>query len=92
MIDYKKIAEEALKKANKGKQLNEGVVYPEGMAERMHPKLEEDLVKRTHSLGAHPIFPEGDESSFEEKIIGKRFNEVTNRLKSNVRNDVFGKG
>lgn len=81
MIDYKKIAEEALKKANKGKQLNEGVVYPEGMAERMHPKLEEDLVKRTHSLGAHPIFPEGDESSFEEKIIGKRFNEVTNRLK-----------
>jgi hypothetical protein len=81
MSNYRKIVESALKKANKTKTLNESVLYPEGMSERMHPKLEEDLLKRTHSLGKHPIFPEGDESSFEEKIMGERFKEVTTRCK-----------
>ena len=81
MSDYRKIAEAALKKAKQGKRLNESVVYPEGLTERMHPKLEEDLVNRTHSLGNHPIFPEGDETTFEQKVIGKRFSEVANRLK-----------
>lgn len=84
MSDYKKLAEEALKKAKLGmvkKTINESVLYPEGITERMHPKLEEDLVNRTTSLGKHPIFPEGDESNFEEKIMGERFNEVSKRYK-----------
>lgn len=81
MSDYKKIAENALKKANKGKLLNESVMYPEGMSERMHKKLEEDLLNGNHSLGKHPIFPEGDESTFEEKIMGERFSEVAKRYK-----------
>ena len=81
MSDYKKIAENALKRANKGKTLNESVVYPEGMSERMHKKLEEDLLNGNHSLGKHPVFPEGDEAMFEEKIMGERFSEVAKRYK-----------
>ena len=81
MSNYRKIVESALKKANKTKTLNESVLYPEGMSERMHPRLEEDLLNRTHSLGKHPIFPEGDESTFEEKIMGERFKEVATRCK-----------
>ena len=82
MSDYRKIAEEALRKARLGKKtINESVLYPEGLAERMHPKLEDDLAKHSHSLGKHPIFPEGDESSFEEKIMGERFNDVTKHYK-----------
>lgn len=81
MNNYRKIVEDALKKSKKKAMLNESVVYPEGITERMHEKLEEDLVKRNHSLGNHPIFPEGDESTFEEKIMGERFTEVVNRYK-----------
>ena len=87
MSDYKKIAEEALKKSKLGKQvgtskpLNESVLYPEGLTERMHPQLESDLRERKHSLGNHPVFPEGQESSFEEAIMGERFNEVAKRYK-----------
>jgi len=82
MSDYRKIAEEALRKARLGKKtINESVLYPEGLTERMHPKLEDDLANRSHSLGKHPIFPEGDESSFEEKIMGERFNDVTKHYK-----------
>ena len=85
MSDYRKIAEEALKRANQNKLnkkvISESIVYPEGMVERMHPKLEEDLANRTHSLGKHPIFPEGDEVTFEQKIMGERFNDVVKRYK-----------
>ena len=87
MIDYKKIAIEALRKANEGKlnlakkRLDEGLVYPEGMAERMHPELEEDLANSNHSLGKHPIFPHGDEINFEQKIMGQRFSDVTKKYK-----------
>jgi len=81
MSNYRKIVENALKSNSKPKTLNESVLYPEGLTERMHPKLEEDLMMRKHSLGKHPIFPEGDESMFEEKIMGERFKEVANRYK-----------
>jgi len=88
MSNYKKIAEEALKRAQLAKQIpqakktiNESVVYPEGLTERMHPQLEDELANSNHSLGKHPIFPEGDEASFEEKIMGERFNEVAKRYK-----------
>lgn len=84
MADYRKIAEKALQKANLGKPtniLNESVVYPDGLKERMDPTLETELVERKHSLGKHPIFPEGDETSFEQKILGKRFADVAKRYK-----------
>ena len=76
MADYRKIAEEALRKANelkgkKPKTLNESLVYPEGLEERMHPRLEKELVNQETSLGKHPIFPEGDETSFEQIVLKK---------------------
>lgn len=81
MSDYKKLAEKALLNAKNKKTLNEAVVYPENMNERMHPSLEEDLRNDTHSLGKHPALPEGDEHSFTQKIMGERFNEVCKRYK-----------
>jgi len=82
MADYKKLAELALSMAlNKKKPLNESLVYPDGMNERMHPTLEKDLKDQTHSLGKHPAIPDGDEDSFEQKIMGERFKEVVNRYK-----------
>ena len=86
MNNYKKIAETALNRVKNKNVLNESVLYPDGVSERMHPKLEEDLLKKNHSLGKHPIFPEGDDSTFEEKIMGERFSEVSKRYKRN--NDV----
>jgi hypothetical protein len=48
---YRKMAEEALRKANTPKKvLVERVVYPEGLVERMHAELEDDLANGTHSL------------------------------------------
>jgi hypothetical protein len=79
---YRKMAEEALRKANTPKKvLVERVVYPEGLVERMHAELEDDLANGTHSLSKSPIFPEDDESSFEQKIMGRRFNDVAKRFK-----------
>jgi hypothetical protein len=37
------------------------------------------LINQKTSLGKHPIFPDSDENSFEQKIMGKRFNEVAKR-------------
>ena len=81
MSDYKRIAELALQRAISKKPLNESLVYPDGMNERMHPTLEKDLRDQTHSLGKHPAIPDGDEDSFEQKIMGERFKEVCNRYK-----------
>ena len=85
MRDYKKIAEEALKKAQEGKQkkrLNENVVYPEGLTERMHPQLEDEIANDLHSLGKdHPCIPSTDDGLFVQTIMGERFNEVTKRYK-----------
>lgn len=79
MPDYKKLVQKILSASNK--LINEAILYPEGMNERMNPSLEEDLRTQHHSLGKHPAFPEGDEDSFEQKIMGQRFNEVCKRYK-----------
>ena len=81
MSNYKKLAEKALQVAKNKKPLNESIVYPENMNERMHPSLEEDLRNDTHSLGKHPALPEGDEHMFTQKIMGERFSEVCKRYK-----------
>lgn len=81
MTDFKKLAQLALTKVTTKNLLNESVLYPEGLSERMHPKLEQELATHKHSLGQHPAFPEDDEASFEQKILGKRFDEVQKRYK-----------
>jgi hypothetical protein len=84
MSNYKNLVQKALLNAKTQgvkKTLNERVVYPENISERMHPTLEDELVNQRHSLGKHPAIPDGDETSFEEKIMGERFLEVTNRYK-----------
>jgi hypothetical protein len=81
MSEFKKLAEKALAKSKEKKVLNEGVMYPEGLAERMHPSLEEELANDKTSIGKHPAIPEGDEHSFTQKIMGERFNEVCKRYK-----------
>jgi hypothetical protein len=88
MSSYKKLVESALKRVAKGKLINENLLYPEGLEERMHPKLEEDLVYDKHSLGKHPIFPEGDEYNFLQTIMGERFSEVAKRCKRAFGTDV----
>jgi hypothetical protein len=81
MADYKKLAEMALARVTTKKLLNESIVYPEGVNERMHSQLEKELATRRHSLGQHPAFPEDDETTFEQRIMGKRFDEVQRRYK-----------
>jgi hypothetical protein len=44
--------------------------------ECIHPSLMKQIKERKTSLGDHPIFPEGDETNFEEKIMRERYNEV----------------
>src|ERR1044072_1480072 len=91
-MDYKKLAEKALLNAKasvKKNRLSESYLYPNNMPERMHPELEEDLRKGTHSLGKHPAFPEEDETSFELKIMGSRFDEVVKRYKRSHDVDVI---
>lgn len=83
MSNYKNLVQKALLNAKTSvkKTINEGILYPENISERMHPTLEDELVNQRHSLGKHPAIPDGDESLFEEKIMGERFHEVANRYK-----------
>tara|TARA_R110000782_G_scaffold97863_2_gene182921 strand:- start:78 stop:1289 length:1212 start_codon:yes stop_codon:yes gene_type:complete len=81
-MDYKKLAKKSLDEAKKPKSpINENVRYAEGHNERMDPQLERELKERKHSLGDHPIFPESDEMSFEQKIVGERFEDVMKNYK-----------
>jgi len=85
MSDYKKIAEEALKRAKGIKVvnvINESKFYGENTTERMHPQLENELATGKHSLGSkHPVFPIDGDVSFEEKILSSRFKDVSKRYK-----------
>lgn len=81
-MDYRKIAKKALDGAKEpNKSINEGITYSEGHMERMHPRLESELKERKHSLGKHPIFPEDDEKTFEQRIIADRFLDVMKNFK-----------
>lgn len=82
-MDYKKLAKKSLTEATTPKKMvNETITYTEGHAERMDPRLERELRERKHSLGDHPIFPEGDERTFEQIIMGERFDDVMKNYKS----------
>jgi hypothetical protein len=50
------------------KKLDESLVYPDGLKERMHPQLVDELMTQKH-LSKHPIFPDSDENSFEQKKL-----------------------
>jgi len=81
-MDYRKLAQKALENAKSPKKpINETITYSEGHSERMDPRLERELRDRKHSLGDHPIFPQGDEKSFEQKIIANRFEDVMRNYK-----------
>ena len=78
MSKYRELAKKALENR---KQLNENALYSEGITERMHSKLEEDLRRNKHSLAECNIFPEGDIISTEMKLIRERFKEVVKRCR-----------
>ena len=79
---YKKLIEDILHNKKVIKPINETRLnYRKNHPERMNAKLEEDLKNRTHSLGAHPAFPEGDERNFEENIISDRYYDVLKNVK-----------
>lgn len=75
---------------NKAKEkLNENLLYSDGITERMHPKLEEDLRRNQHSLAGTGIFPDGDVISSEMKLIRERFREVVMRCREAFDMDVI---
>jgi len=79
---------ERLKKLLASKtKLNETNMSYGAVRERMLPKIESDLKKRRHSLGDHPAFPASDETTFEQKIIGKRFGDVVDGVKRHFNTD-----
>jgi len=61
--------------------LAESLIYPKDLKERMHPKLEEDLLSNKTSLGDSPCFPVGDERNFATALVGERFKDVVNEVK-----------
>lgn len=63
------------------KQLNENSLYSEGITERIHSKLEQNLRENKHSLSGCDIFPEGDVITSEMKLIRERFKEVVKRCR-----------
>ena len=61
----KELAKKLLEKLNGKTNINEsGMNYDEGHSERLPEGLSKTLRERTHSLGAHPIFPEHDAFSW----------------------------
>lgn len=81
-MDFRKLVKKALAEAKEPKKkVNENINYPDGHSERMDPRIERELRDRKHSLGDHPIFPQGDEKHFEQGIIAKRFEEVMRNYK-----------
>jgi hypothetical protein len=81
-MSYKGKVKKWLSEASKLENLSEGNIrYDEGHGERMHPSLVKQLRERKHSLGDHPVFPDSDESTFEEKLMSGRFNDVRDNYK-----------
>lgn len=78
MSNYRDLARKALQSKN---VLSENALYSEGITERMHQKLEEDLRNGKHSLAGCNIFPEGDVITTEMKLIRERFKEVVKRCR-----------
>jgi len=83
---FKKLASKLLNtptpiKENKSLVFESRIVYEDGHNERMDASLVQQLRDRSHSLGTHPIFPDSDETHFEEKLMSKRFADVLKSYK-----------
>jgi hypothetical protein len=70
--------------------LFEGMLYSEDMSERMHDNLVYDLMDNKTSLGDSPCFPVSDERNFATKVVGDRFKDVVNGVKSAYNVDTIG--
>lgn len=82
MSKYKNITKKALEAKLSAIVIKEGrISYNDKHSERMNPTLEDQLRRREHSLGNHVIFPESDETHFEEKLLSKRFEDVLKNYK-----------
>lgn len=81
MSKYKKEAQNALNESKQAKLLFENYLYEDGITERIHPQLEDDLRNGRHSLAECGAFPEGDVITYEMKLIRERFTEVVHRCR-----------
>lgn len=81
MDKYKNMISKVLSSTTQPKKIILEGVYSKDISERMHPKLEQDLMDSKHSLGKHPAIPDGHDVPFENKILGNRFDEIVKRYK-----------
>jgi hypothetical protein len=77
-MNYKRLISKNL---NRNKIISESFLYDDGLTERMHPELEDELLENKTSLGDHPCFPTSDEKNFVTRVVGERFKEVVNEVK-----------
>ena len=82
MGEYKKITKKILTE-NKKVVLENMLksLYDNNIKERMHPKLEEDLIYGNHSLAECGIFPDTIEVPFEIRLMNERFKNVVNNCR-----------
>jgi hypothetical protein len=79
---FKYLAIKALDNSNTKNVITESrITYEAGHPERMDSVLTTQLRERRTSLGNHPIFPESDETHFEEKLMSQRFKDVLKTFK-----------
>ena len=86
-MNKKGILDSILSEIKKEKVIKENVLPYVDKNYRMGDKIERQLIKRQHSLGQHPAFPEDDEYGFDHKIVTQRFNDVVNLVKKNFETD-----
>tara|TARA_R110002050_G_scaffold79261_11_gene169399 strand:- start:7263 stop:8420 length:1158 start_codon:yes stop_codon:yes gene_type:complete len=71
------------------KLLNENLLYQEGIEERIHPELEEQLRDGRHSLGECGIFPEEDIITNEVRLMRERFKDVVYKCREAFDMDII---
>ena len=64
-------------------------LYDDNIKERMHPKLEQDLIYGNHSLSECGIFPETHEGLYEVRLMNERFKNVVNNCREAFDVDVI---
>ena len=78
---YSNLIRKALSQSTDKGMLYEGFGYPENIAERMHPDIEDAIKNRKTSIGDHPALPKVGVRAFDQKLLLDRFVEVTNACK-----------
>jgi hypothetical protein len=81
-IDLGKITKKVLKEQIEFNEMMEQVEYDPEHPERMHPGIEGSLRSGEHILGKSKSIPlTGTEQRYNEKLAGKRFKEIINKVK-----------